>query len=110
MTQKQVFINGQLAEAVKSSFFYENFITEQISLAKGEIKAKRKGSAGAQVARPGDAMRLVLFTGDAAAVAVPVEIHPQAVAKTHTIHNALAQQLGHFIHVLVGQHTGRAFG
>ncbi|CCJ71154.1 hypothetical protein BN137_490 [Cronobacter condimenti 1330] len=37
-----MFINGQLPEAVKSSFFYENFITKQISLKNAEIKAGRE--------------------------------------------------------------------
>ena len=44
---------------------------------------------------------LILFTGDPTTVAFPVKNDPQAVAKAHTIHHALAQQLVHFIHIAV---------
>ncbi len=52
---------------------------------------------------------LILFAGYAAAVAFPVKVNPQAITQPHTIHDPLAKKAGHFFHVLVGQHAGRAF-
>ena len=44
---------------------------------------------------------LILFTGYPTTVAFPVKNDPQTVAKAHTIHHALTQQLVHFIHIAV---------
>ena len=53
---------------------------------------------------------LILFAGDAAAVTVPVEDDIQTVPELHAIHDAFAQQAGHFVDVMVSQHAGGAFG
>ncbi|MNT56082.1 hypothetical protein D3C72_1933620 [compost metagenome] len=53
---------------------------------------------------------LILFACHATAEAFPVKNHVQTITELHTIHHALAQQTGHFVDIVVGQHAGRALG